>query len=57
MCLEGKVGEKSVIAQRDGKADREEHHKEETDLEPVDPEEPEVDRHRGNRKEQGADEK
>jgi len=36
-----------MIAQRDGKADREEHHKEETDLEPVDPEEPDISRHGG----------
>ena len=47
MCVEGKVREEPMIAQRDGKADREEHHKEETDLEPVDPEEPDISRHGG----------
>lgn len=47
VCLKSKVREESMIAKRDRKSGREEHHKKQRDLERVDPEEPQINRHGG----------
>src|SRR6516164_4886361 len=57
MRLKGQVRIKPVIAERDGKSDREEHEKEERDLEPVDSKEPDIDWDRSQGEKQCADEK
>lgn len=46
-----------MIPKRDRESGREEHNKEQRDLERVDPEEPEVSRHCGDRKKQRAHKK
>jgi hypothetical protein len=57
MRLEGQVRIKPVIAERDGKSDREEHEKKERDLEPIDPKEPNISWDRSQGEKQCADEK
>src|SRR6516164_970547 len=57
MRLKGQVRIKPVIAERDGKSGREEHEKEERDLEPVDSKEPDIDWDRSQGEKQCADEK
>jgi hypothetical protein len=47
--LESEMRIQPVIAKSDRKSACEEHHKEEPDLEPIDPEEPDISRHRGER--------
>jgi hypothetical protein len=54
MRLERQVRKKPVITERNRKANHTEHHKEQNNLEPIESEEPEIDRHSGNRKKQRA---
>src|SRR5215469_9746963 len=57
MRLERQVREETVIAKGNGKPDREEHHKKEHDLEPIDSKKPDIGWYGGQGEKQRADEK
>src|SRR6202012_2201930 len=54
--LKGEMREKPMITQRNREPTCAEHHKEHRDLKPIESEAPDVERHRREREEKGADE-
>ena len=56
MGLKSQVREQAMVTQGDTKTGESHHHAKERDLEPAQPEMPDIERHGGQREQEGADE-
>ena len=57
VCLESEMRKEPVVTKRNRKTASPEHREKQSNLEPIDPKVPDVNRHGGERKEEGSDQK